>query len=123
MATLADASLSEAERLVVERLVGLLRERLGDRLRSVWLFGSRARGEVPGPESDIDLIAIAEETDDDDALAAIMLVDRAAEELRLTRPMVSIIIRDSAWLAGRREIDSFFVRELDADKVVLYGER
>jgi predicted nucleotidyltransferase len=122
--TLAEASLTDEERRVVERLVELMRERLGDRLRSVWLYGSRARGERPGPESDVDLLAIADrgERDDDDVLTAILLVDRAAEELSVPRPIVSIKVHDPAWLDGRRAIDSFFIREVDRDKIVLYGE-
>lgn len=122
--SLAEASLTDDERRVVERLVDLVRERFGDRLRSVWLYGSRARGERPGPESDVDLLAIADrgERDDDDGLAAILLVDQAAEELRLPRPIVSIKVYDPGWLEGRRAIDSFFIREVDRDKVVLYGE-
>jgi predicted nucleotidyltransferase len=121
--TLAEASLTRNERRVIERLVDLMRARFGGRLRSVWLYGSRARGERPGPESDIDLLAIAEPGENaDDALAAILLVDQAAEELGLARPIVSIKVYDPAWLERRREIDSFFIREIDRDKVVLHGE-
>jgi predicted nucleotidyltransferase len=122
--TLAEASLTDEERRVVERLVELMRERFGDRLRSVWLYGSRARGERPGPESDIDLLAIADrgEDDDDDVLTAILLVDQAAAELRVPRPIVSIKVHDPGWLEGRRAIESFFIREVDRDKIVLYGE-
>jgi predicted nucleotidyltransferase len=120
---LADTSVAEDERLVVERLVELLRERLGGRLRSVWLYGSRARGERPGPDSDIDLLVIADPDDTaDDVLTGILLVDRAAEELGLQRPIVSIKVHDPRWLEGRRAIDSFFIRDVDRDKVVLYGE-
>ncbi len=36
-----------------------LRERLSDRVESAWLFGSLARGDY-GPDSDIDLILVAE---------------------------------------------------------------
>ena len=124
MPTLAQASLTEEERRVVERLVELMQERFRDRLRSVWLYGSRARGERPGPESDVDLLAIADRGagDDDDVLTSILLVDQAAEELHVPRPIVSIKVHDRGWLEGRREIDSFFIREVDRDKVVLYGE-
>jgi predicted nucleotidyltransferase len=52
MPTLADARLSAAERRMLDRFVAVLRERLGDDLISVWLFGSRARGEATGPLSD-----------------------------------------------------------------------
>ncbi len=123
MATIAAASLTEDERRVVERLVELMGERFGSRLRSVWLYGSRARGERPGPESDIDLLAIAErEEGADDVLTAILLVDRAAAELELERPIVSIKVHDPGWLEQRRQIDSFFIQDVDRDKVVLYGD-
>jgi predicted nucleotidyltransferase len=118
--TLADASLTEDERRVVERLVVLMRERFGGRLRSVWLYGSRARGERPHPESDIDLLAIADPGGYNDILPAISLVDQATEELCVPRPIVSIKVFDPRWLEGRRRIDSFFIREVDRDKVVLY---
>jgi len=120
--TLAEASLTDDERRVVERLIELMSDRFGSRLRSVWLYGSRARGERPGPESDIDLLAIADRGEGDDVLTAILLTDRAAEELRLPRPIVSIKVHDPDWLRGRRRIDSFFIREVDRDRIVLYGE-
>ena len=124
MPALAETSLTEDERAVVERLVALMRDRFGRRLRSVWLYGSRARGERPGPESDIDLLVIADPADDwDDVLTALLLVDRAAEELDTERPIVSIKVHDPEWLRGRREIESFFVQEVDRDKVVLHDER
>jgi predicted nucleotidyltransferase len=122
MSTLAQTSLSEEERQVVERLIELMRERFGSRLHSVWLYGSRARGEPPGPESDIDLMAIADPDGGDDILTAILLVDQAAEELHLPRPIVSVKVHDPDWLEGRRRIESFFVQEVDRDKIVLYGE-
>jgi predicted nucleotidyltransferase len=124
VSNLAQASLTGDERRVVERLVELMRDRFGGRLHSVWLYGSRARGERPGPESDVDLLAIADRgaRDEDDVLTAILLVDQAAEELRLPRPIVSIKVYDPGWLEDRRAIDSFFIREVDHDKVVLYGE-
>lgn len=105
---------------MVARLIELMHERFDGRLRSVWLYGSRARGEPPGPESDIDLLAIAGPGDEDDVLTAIELVGRAVEELQLNRPIVSIKVHDPQWLEGRREIDSFFIREVERDKVVLY---
>jgi len=106
----------------VERLVALMTERFGGRLHSVWLYGSRARGEQPRPESDIDLLAIADAGADDDVLTAITLVDEAVEQLGVPRPIVSVKVYDPSWLEGRRQIESFFIREVDRDKVVLYGK-
>lgn len=120
MATLVDASLSEDERQVVEHLIELMRDRFGGRLRSVWLYGSRARGEPAGEESDIDLLAIVDREEADDVLTGILLVDAAARELGLPRPIVSIKVHDPEWLERRRRIGSFFIREVDRDKVVLY---
>jgi predicted nucleotidyltransferase len=117
---LADASMTENERRVVERLIELMRERFGRRLRSVWLYGSRARGEPPHAESDIDLLAIADAGEEDDVLAAFRLVDQAVEELRLPYPILSVKVYDPEWLEGRRRIGSFFIGEVDRDKIVLY---
>jgi predicted nucleotidyltransferase len=122
MPTLADASLTEDERRVVERLVVLMREHFGERLQSVWLYGSRARGERPHAESDIDLLAIADAGGFGDIGDAISLLDQAVEDLRLPRPIVSIKVYDPSWLAGRRQIESFFIQEVDRDKIVLFGE-
>lgn len=44
MATVAETSLSDAERRTLDRLVRALESRLGDDLLALWLFGSKARG-------------------------------------------------------------------------------
>jgi len=33
----------------------------------------------------------------------------------------SVKVNDRTWLEGRREIESFFIQEVDRDEVVLYG--
>ena len=43
---LAPASLTHAERRVLERLVERLRDELGSDLHAIWLYGSRARGRL-----------------------------------------------------------------------------
>jgi predicted nucleotidyltransferase len=53
MPSLAEASLSETDRRTLERFVERLEEELRPRLSSVWLYGSRARGELPHRESAI----------------------------------------------------------------------
>lgn len=56
---LATATLSDLERRTVRRLVAALESALGEDLLAVWLYGSRARGEQPHAESDVDLLVIA----------------------------------------------------------------
>ncbi len=69
--TLASAALNDRERLIIiESLLGRLREEVGDDLLAVWLYGSRARAEAdptvtdPDRRSDVNLLAIAEGGDE-----------------------------------------------------------
>ena len=69
-AALTGAALSGRERRVVEFLVARLREELGEDLRAVWLYGSRAHGEAdpseadPDRRSDIDLMIVVDPSRD-----------------------------------------------------------
>lgn len=121
MALLADASLSALERRVVDRLLTLLNEELGADLVGVWLYGSRARGEETGPSSDIDLLVITRGGRDRDFKRVGELAMDAADAEGLDPFRLSARVADPGWVEGRREIDSFFIREVDRDKVVLAG--
>jgi predicted nucleotidyltransferase len=55
-----NAPVSVALTTAAERYAALLKEHLGDRLVSIVLFGSVARGEA-GPNSDLDLLLVAED--------------------------------------------------------------
>jgi predicted nucleotidyltransferase len=118
---LATASLSHAERRVVERLVERLREELGPDLHAIWLYGSRARGETPHPESDIDLMVLADGGSLEIGLAAIELAHEIAPAEGVSPVWYSFSVRTPEWLRSRREIRSFFIAEVDRDKLVLYG--
>ena len=118
---LAAASLSDVERRTVERLLGRLREALGSDLRAVWLYGSRARGETPHDESDVDLLVIADGGWSRYEEKAIDLVFKAAEAEGDSPAWYSVFVHDLDWLRGRREIESFFIQEVDHDKIVLHG--
>ena len=122
MASLATASLSAAERRAAERFVELLREEFGSDLRAVWLYGSRARGEPPGPESDVDLLVVATRGRLDDDLCVIKLVHEAAKREGARPAFFSAKLYDPELIAQRREIRSFFMQEVDRDKIVLHGE-
>jgi len=114
--------LSPVERSVLERFVRLLRAEYGDRLLSVWLFGSRARGEVPGSESDIDVLVVIRDGGLDEHFRAVWLVHEAAEAEGANPVMFAVKVYNPERIAQRREIRSFFIQEVDRDKIVLAGE-
>ncbi|MGA2165634.1 MAG: nucleotidyltransferase domain-containing protein [Solirubrobacteraceae bacterium] len=118
---LTPASLTDAERRVVERLVERLPDELGSGLHAIWLYGSRARGEAPHPESDIDLMVLADGGPEQIAQTAIELAYEIAPIEGVSPVWYSFSVRTPEWLRGRREIRSFFIAEVDRDKIVLYG--
>jgi len=124
MAALADTSLTSEERALAERFVELLGRRLGDELHAMWLFGSRARGESPSEDSDVDLLVLADDASWDGRMLVRGVLDEAARELALDALTwsFSVHVHTPDWLTKRREIGSFFVAELDRDKVVLRGQ-
>jgi len=118
---LASATLSDAERRTVQRFVSLLRDALGDDLRAVWLYGSRARGERPHVDSDVDLLVIAAGDGERHQRLALDLSEAAAIAEGESPFTYSVHVYDPEWLRGRREIESFFIGEVDRDKLVLAG--
>ncbi len=104
MVTLDDASLTPAERLVLERFVRLLVEDFGPELHGVWLYGSRARGEPPGPESDIDVLVVASRRGIEDDLRVRRLVEEAAEPESISPSWFSTKLYDPELVANRRGV-------------------
>jgi predicted nucleotidyltransferase len=123
MTSLAEASLSADEQALLEWFVEKLGRRLGDELRAVWLFGSRARGEKPTEDSDVDVLVLADDASWDDRMDVRRVLDEAAQELCMDALSwsFSVHVHTLDWLAERREIRSFFVAELDRDKIALCG--
>jgi predicted nucleotidyltransferase len=121
MTTLAETSLLADERILIERFVRELRERLNGELHAVWLFGSRARGEEPSDESDVDLLVLVDDASWDGRMRVRIVLDEAALELGLEALTwsFSVHVHTPGWLAQRREIRSFFIAEMDRDKVQL----
>jgi predicted nucleotidyltransferase len=121
MLTLAATSLGEDERALIARFVSDLREQLGDELHAVWLFGSRARGELPSEESDVDLLVLVDDASWDGRMRVRTVLDESARDLGLDALpwSFSVHVHTPGWLVERREIKSFFVAELDRDKVPL----
>lgn len=121
------ATLSDGERMVVERLVSSIEDELADDLRAVWLYGSRARGDAaidetdPDLKSDIDLMVIADGGKRRYDVKVHDLAYRIARDAGESPVWYSVFVFDSEWLQSRREIESFFIQNVDRDKLVLAG--
>lgn len=118
---LAAATLSDPERRTVQRFVALLADELGEDLHAIWLYGSRARGARPHPDSDVDLLVIADGDYERNRDAALDLSAEAAVADGESPFTYSVHTYSPEWLRGRREIESFFIQEVDRDKIVLAG--
>jgi predicted nucleotidyltransferase len=119
MPALIDAALDAQERELLDRLISALVEEYAADLDAVWLYGSRARGERPHDESDIDVLVITRSERDDEAL--IPTLWRVLDALGNPRIFVDARQRSRAWVEDRRTIGSFFLRDVDRDKIVLYS--
>lgn len=97
---LAGAALSESERRTVRRFLAVLADELGDDLKAVWLYGSRARGEASHPDSDVDLLVIAEGGRERHGRAALDLSFEAAIAERENPFAYSVHVHDPEWLSS-----------------------
>lgn len=124
MPTLADAALSRDERALLERFGRELEARLGQGLHAVWLFGSRARSTTPlSRDSDVDVLVLVDDATWDGKLAVHDALAAAARDLDLEAVAwsFSVHVNTPSWLAGRRALRSFFIAEVERDKVVVTG--
>jgi predicted nucleotidyltransferase len=123
MTVLAEASLSTDERALLERFVEELHLRLGSELHGVWLFGSRARGEEPSEDSDVDVLVFVDDASWDGRMGVRRVLDDAAQQLGMEALpwYFSVHVHTPTWLVQRRSIQSFFVAEVDHDKIALCG--
>lgn len=124
MVTTAGARLSDGERRLLERYAETLRAEFGVSLRAVWLFGSRARDEDTGPESDVDVLVLVDDDSWDNKERIRSRLHELAEEMSLDRVpwYFSVHVNTPEWLRRRREIRSFFIQDVDRDKIVVLGD-
>lgn len=122
MPALAEAALSDVEREAVARFVEAVRERFGEELRSVWLYGSRARGGPVHEESDVDLLVVTDGGRRRDFGVVADLAYDAAMEAGAEPAFFSVVVMSPERVADRRRINAFFIQEVDQDKIVLHGE-
>jgi predicted nucleotidyltransferase len=120
--SLAATSLTPGEKRVLERLVPMLEAEYGDDLHAVWLYGSRARGEPPSEDSDVDLLVVVDGDEFDELHRLGRLTDEAAEAEGERPGKFAARAYTPEHVAQRREIRSFFMQEVDRDKIVLFGE-
>lgn len=114
----AATSLTPRERLVVRDALARLFAELGADLRAVWLYGSRARGEPGHDESDVDLLVLTRNGRSDFDVVYRAIYDAAVAQ-GASPAFFSVWVEDPEWLAQRRSVRSFFIQEVDRDKVVL----
>jgi len=124
MTTLTQASLSADERALLTRFAAELSRENEVESRAIWLFGSRARGEQPKEYSDVDVLVLVEDASWEGKMRVHDALQAAAHALGLQALTLSfsIHINTPAWLEQRRRIRSFFIAEVDRDKIVLSGE-
>ena len=124
MTTLAQASLSTDERALLTRFAAELSSELGAQRQAIWLFGSRARGEQPREYSDVDVLVLVDDASWDGKMRVHAALQSAARALGLQALTFSfsIHVNTPAWLEQRRQIRSFFIAEVDRDKIVLTGQ-
>jgi uncharacterized protein len=106
--------MNEIERVVLERFKALLLERLP--IRSLTLFGSRARGDAE-PDSDVDVLVVLENTADE---AARDYVSDCAWEAGYEHGIVvvPVVFGRDEWETGP-ERDSLLARAVEAEGVPL----
>lgn len=110
-------------------MLGWLRAELGEALLAVWLFGSRARGEAdltetdPDRRSDVDLMVVVDPGVDSLRLRWDLAprLEAIADAEGDSPVWYSLHVYGSDRIRERRRIESFFLREVDRDKVVLFG--
>lgn len=120
VASLAAANLTDAERRALARFVELLVSDFGSDLHGVWLYGSRARGEGDPAESDVDVLVITRGGRRDLELVVALLWE-AYGVADAAMGHLTPHVQSPEWVADRRAIESFFIQEVDHDKIVLYG--
>lgn len=103
---------AESDQRAEERLVAALKQRLGDRLLALVLFGSRARG-TARPDSDWDVLAVASDLPDDPVQCARLL----AEGPRTGIGSVPVVLRSPAEFTDR--LQSLYL-DIALDGQVLY---
>ncbi|MGQ9469807.1 MAG: nucleotidyltransferase domain-containing protein [Nitrososphaerales archaeon] len=101
----------------VEELKERITSELGDSIDSLVLYGSAARGEYKGIDSDIDILVIAK----DDAISTYNKIRRIATEIDLRNSTATTLVYLSRKEFKRNfRLNSPFLEEVAKEGIVLY---
>ena len=107
--------LNDIESRVVDSFVKELREKLGDELLSIRLFGSRARGDF-SEDSDIDLFVLVREKTP--ALRDILAETATEYDIEHGLPL-SIVLYDLLEYGKNKELGSFFFESVEREGITV----
>jgi hypothetical protein len=96
----------------------------GGALLGVWVCGAGAGGAPPlSEDSDVDVLVLVDDDSWDGKTPVFDALRAAARELDLEDLAwyFSVHVQTPEWLHGRRAIESFFIAEVDRDKIVVAG--
>jgi predicted nucleotidyltransferase len=114
------AHLTPNERAALAALVDRLRQRYGDDLLRVVLFGSKARGDFDD-ESDLDVLIVVRIPDADYWQHRREIVNLTADLMLEYSPVISPLINDEATYAQLRQWDTLLNRNIEQDGVELWN--
>jgi len=117
------AHLKENERRALAELVERLRQRYGDDLRRVVLFGSKARGDFD-EESDLDVLLVVTQIPDEVYWQHRRAITKETCDLELEYGVVfSLLIQDAPEYAQMRQWNLLINRNIERDGIVLWTSR
>ena len=117
------AHLKENERRALAELVERLRQRYGDDLRRVVLFGSKARGDFD-EESDLDVLLVVTQIPDEVYWQHRRAITKETCDLELEYGVVfSLLIQDAPEYAQMRQWNLLINRNIERDGIVLWSSR
>ena len=114
------AHLMPNERAALAALVDRLRQRYGDDLLRVVLYGSKARGDFDD-ESDLDVLIVVRIPDADYWQHRREIVNLTADLMLEYSPVISPLINDEATYAQLRQWDTLLNRNIEQDGVELWN--
>ena len=113
------AHLTENERRALAELVDRLRQRYGDDLLRVVLFGSKARGDFDA-ESDLDVLIVARIPDSEYMQRRREILNWTVDLMLEYGPVVSPLIYDETAYAQMRQWDTLLNRNIEQDGIEIW---